>query len=579
MQKSVAAPHLHASVPVVIFNDQATPYGFVTELLVNVFSMRRPEAQKFAYDTHWHGEATIGWFPRPIAEAFVAEAKMRISKDGHSLRIGVRDAEAEGSCDLCGEPSDRQLSLGKKSVCESCLMGVVQTAQRQVATRSFTHTNELLNWHFAGVPKDRIVTSSRIFPAYMRADLQLAAQALFGANAIRGVGIGGHHRYEPLTFAALLQAGNQAKTIAPVEYEQVDTGEDDPVPCPANIVWLLEDAGMRMAVLSVRNHSYNEKSSIRVEIAVPAGEAGSQFVDAKFRALAAAVAAAQSYRGKVISLESGEDHSGKSSGIMVHRLPKVKRSEVILPKETLALLERNVIDFAKQRSKLKALGLSAKKGILFYGPPGTGKTHTIRYLAGALPDHTTLLITAEQAGLIGEYFKLARLLQPSLMIIEDADLIARAREDMGSACEEVLLNKMLNEMDGLKEDADIFFILTTNRPQQLEGALAGRPGRIDQAIEVPLPDKVGRAKLIKLYARGLLLEKETIAEIVQRTEGVSGAFIKELMRRAAQAGVERETAGPVTSDDIDGALQDMLFRGGRLNASLLGAADAKFGQP
>ena len=51
-----------------------------------------------------------------------------------------------------------------------------------------------------------------------------------------------------------------------------------------------------------------------------------------------------------------------------------------------------------------------------------------------------------------------------------------------------MLNTLLNEMDGLKEDADILFVLTTNRPEQLEGALASRPGRIDQAIEVPLPD-------------------------------------------------------------------------------------------
>ena len=45
------------------------------------------------------------------------------------------------------------------------------------------------------------------------------------------------------------------------------------------------------------------------------------------------------------------------------------------------------------------------------------------------------------------------------------------------------LNKLLNEMDGLREDAEILFILTTNRPEQLEPALASRPGRIDQAIE------------------------------------------------------------------------------------------------
>ena len=65
-----------------------------------------------------------------------------------------------------------------------------------------------------------------------------------------------------------------------------------------------------------------------------------------------------------------------------------------------------------------------------------------------------------------------------------------------------MLNKLLNEMDGLKEDADILFILTTNRPEALEAALTSRPGRIDQAIEFPLPDEEGREKLIRLYSQG-----------------------------------------------------------------------------
>ena len=65
------------------------------------------------------------------------------------------------------------------------------------------------------------------------------------------------------------------------------------------------------------------------------------------------------------------------------------------------------------RAALRRLGQATKKGLLFYGPPGTGKTHTIHYLAGQLPGHTTFLITAEQVGLLGEYMTLARLFQPA----------------------------------------------------------------------------------------------------------------------------------------------------------------------
>src|SRR4029078_10663908 len=143
-----------------------------------------------------------------------------------------------------------------------------------------------------------------------------------------------------------------------------------------------------------------------------------------------------------------------------------------------------------------------------------------------LAGHTTLIITAAQMALLGHYMTLARLLQPALVVIEDVDLIARDREPMG-VCEEPLLNQLLNEMDGLKEDADIIFVLTTNRPEQLESALASRPGRVDQALEFPFPDAEGGTKLVNLYARGLVLNQEIVDLVVKRTEGASAAFIKE----------------------------------------------------
>ena len=111
------------------------------------------------------------------------------------------------------------------------------------------------------------------------------------------------------------------------------------------------------------------------------------------------------------------------------------------------------------------------------------------------------LITAEQVALLPEYFALARLLQPALVVIEDADLIARSRNSMHSACEEATLNQLLNEMDGLKEEADIFFILTTNRPE-------------------------GRRKLMALYSGQLKLREPVQTEMVRQTQGVSAAFIK-----------------------------------------------------
>jgi ATP-dependent 26S proteasome regulatory subunit len=270
--------------------------------------------------------------------------------------------------------------------------------------------------------------------------------------------------------------------------------------------------------------------------------------------------------------QSEHSYTGEAAGIKVHKLRTVEREQVILPGKTLDLLDRNVIEFVRRRPQLAKFRQATKKGILFYGPPGTGKTHTIHYLARALEGHTTLLVSAEQVGLLGDYMTLARLLQPSIVILEDVDLIARDRAQMG-VCEEVLLNKLLNEMDGLKEEADILFLLTTNRPEALEMALASRPGRIDQAIEFPLPDDVGRAKLVRLYSQGVDVSDDVVGEIVKRTDRVSAAFIKELMRRAVQFHLEGNGTGRIELKDVENALDEMLFSGGSLNLKLLGAAE------
>jgi ATP-dependent 26S proteasome regulatory subunit len=349
------------------------------------------------------------------------------------------------------------------------------------------------------------------------------------------------------------------------------------VRCLKNGLWLAKDQGLPFALLLGPALEYGMLEGIHLELAVPQGERGLQFSQAFFRDLESRVNTGGTYRGRVISLENFHEYSGRVGAVKVHRLHAVRREEVILPEKTLRLLDRNVDGFIRAREHIKSLGLSAKKGLLFYGPPGTGKTHTIHYLASVLTRLTTLLITAEQVGSLDQYFQLARFLQPSMVIVEDVDLIARAREQMGSGGEEVLLNKLLNEMDGLREDAEVIFILTTNRPDQLEPALASRPGRIDQAIEFPLPDEQSRTKLVKLYSRGLELPEDLLELVVRRTKGGSPAFIKELMRRAAQFQFEMTADGKLQQAALEGAMEEMVFSGGKLNLKLLGGSSAELG--
>src|SRR5262249_10225698 len=132
-----------------------------------------------------------------------------------------------------------------------------------------------------------------------------------------------------------------------------------------------------------------------------------------------------------------------------------------------------------------------------------------------------------------------------------------------------------NQMDGLTEDADIVFVLTSNRADLLEPALAARPGRIDQAVEVPLPDADCRRRLLQGYAGGLRLEVDDLERFVDRTRGVSAAFIRELLRKAAlRAADESEGELVVGERHLDEALHDLVIEGGELTKTLLGGTPA-----
>jgi cell division protease FtsH len=437
----------------------------------------------------------------------------------------------------------------------------------------------LLRKHFHPVKPDDISIAERQFSHRVRADLQQAIDRLFGKETriLHFCGIRKEFSPEGISLSdCIVESQNYPTVSVPPEYEDIDIGEDKPVRVLKSGLWLLESSGTHYAVLLAPTGRFEAAPGIQFHVAVPNSADGTRITSDFFKHLEESILKAESYRGKILSLEQQEhSYSGQSAGITVHQLRTVEREQVILPESTLTLLDRNVIQFVRQRQRLSQFQQATKKGILFYGPPGTGKTHTIHYLAKALDGHTTLLISAEQVGLLAEYMTLARLLQPSMVILEDVDLIARDRTEMDSPCEEVLLNKLLNEMDGLKEDADILFILTTNRPEQLEAALASRPGRIDQAIEFPLPDETGRRKLVALYSQGITLPEPVVDECVRRTEGVSAAFIKELMRRTVQFHIERDGTGEVNHDDVDNALNEMLFSGGSLNLKLLGAEEAQ----
>ena len=255
----------------------------------------------------------------------------------------------------------------------------------------------------------------------------------------------------------------------------------------------------------------------------------------------------------------------------------LSRGDVVLPEAVLGRIERHALGVAEHRDALLAAGQHLKRGLLLYGPPGTGKTHTTRYLLGQMTSYTRLVMTGRALVAVGAVTEMARALAPAVMVLEDVDLVAEDRS-MGPRSNPVLFD-LLDAMDGAAGDADLLFLLTTNRADLLELALAARPGRVDVAVEIALPDGPARERLLALYGRGVPLELTAadIATAIERTDGVTASFLKELIRRAVLEALhddpvpsEGTALTAVTGAHLTRALDDLLDSAQGVTRTLLG---------
>ena len=401
-------------------------------------------------------------------------------------------------------------------------------------------------------------------PSFELANLQVgldAALARPGWSA-QVVGLAGQGRhFSQVGLADLLGAAHFA--VGPPEYVDAPVAPGRTLPCLAWGVLLLESPEGRLVVFVRRGEENGPMPGISVQaLAHDAALAGRFLAD-----LRALMEEHDVFRGQVLTIEV--DRRGSRHVVFLER-PQVPADALVLPDGVLDRIERHMVGPTRHREELRALGRHLARGLLLWGPPGTGKTHTVRYLAGRLTDATVIILSGASLGMIGAFGPLARRLAPAVIVLEDVDLVAQERQ-FGPFGSSPALFELMNEMSGLGEDADVAFVLTTNRPDALEPALAARPGRVDLAIEIPLPDASARRRLLELYGRGLELRGVDLERVVARTEGVTASFFKELLRSAA---LETVAAGrsAIEDHDLDAALDELLDERSALTRVLLGSA-------
>jgi ATPase family associated with various cellular activities (AAA) len=429
----------------------------------------------------------------------------------------------------------------------------------------------ILRDHFGADPSTFPITTETVAP-YDRPNLQLALDAYLAepGREHEVIGFGGAHQMLHLSLASVVGRESAYLHLAagPVQRTLVELDEGLTVTCVTKGLYLISGGDGPLAVHVGQDERGYGNPDIELEVMAPEAEQGELFV-ARLRRL---MDEHNVYRGRMIALRgSREGYGQQPMGVEFLARPATARENIVLPSGLLDTIELHTIEFARVRDVLAASGRHLRRGLLLHGAPGTGKTLTAGYLAARLADRTVLLLTGRGLGLIGPACAIARALQPSVVILEDIDLVAADREmvELGNTS---LLFELLNEMDGIGEDADVIFLMTTNRPDLLEPALAARPGRVDQAVELPLPDDEGRARLLELFSQGLDVSLADGEVLVEATEGASPAFLRELVRKAALgAAVE---GSEVVGDTHFQAALSALEEGGRLTRRILGADGA-----
>lgn len=410
----------------------------------------------------------------------------------------------------------------------------------------------------AGIPA---VTEE--FGGHRLADASILLSGMDGIERL--VGVGSEERHH-MSLGDLLQ--NRLHHRAPIaepDYRTVDVGPDQNRRIVDYGLFLVDGSHGRLAVLLRGPNPQFGRAAANLEIL---GEHAEQ-VDAFTAWFRGEMRAQSIYRGHVVSFSANE-FEPTTGGVTFHRRPQMTAGDIILAPGVLSSVERQVIELGRQRAALLRAGQHLKRGVLLYGPPGTGKTHMVRYLLSRSKGTTAILLSAGSLSLVAEAARMARALQPAIVVLEDCDLVAEDRGfGMGS---QPLLFELLEAMDGLDADADVAFVLTTNRVETLERALAQRPGRVDLAVEIPKPGEAERRALLGLYAGALGFSEDSLKRAAEQTDGTTASFAKELVRRSVlRAALQDRDA---SDDDLTASVEELMAAESALTRSLLGAGSA-----
>lgn len=260
------------------------------------------------------------------------------------------------------------------------------------------------------------------------------------------------------------------------------------------------------------------------------------------------------------------EHDSRVKAMEIDEKPKEDFTSIGgLNKQIEELIEAVVMPMEHPEAFI-TVGIRPPKGVLLYGPPGTGKTLMARAVAAktkatflklAGPSLVQMYV-GDGARLVRDAFDLAKEKEPTIIFIDELDAIGSKRYDSDRSGDREVQRTMLellSQLDGFTPNDKIKVIGATNRVDVLDPALL-RSGRIDRKIELPNPNVVARAQIMKIHSRLMNVNGDVnFDELARMTDDFNGAQLKAVCVEAGMFALRRNGTEIMHEDYVQGVAE------------------------
>lgn len=253
------------------------------------------------------------------------------------------------------------------------------------------------------------------------------------------------------------------------------------------------------------------------------------------------------YRGHALRIQFAEDPSqlDPRDGPKFIDTASVNADELVFSKDIERIVRTTLFTPIERTEECRKYGVPLKRGVLLEGPYGVGKTLTANVVAKKCVENRWTFIALKDVKQLAHAIEFAKQYQPAVIFAEDIDRVVKGERTTG-------MDEILNTIDGVGGKAnEIFVVLTTNDVNAINRAML-RPGRLDAVVTVEPPDAAACARLIKLYARGLLDEADDFSKAAALLDGKIPSVIREVVERSKLAAIGRMKPGePMLLKGVD----------------------------